>query len=77
MRERTNLLAALIAIGGIGLSPAAAAAGWKYQVNSNDGYILTYSDEDKVTFYLGCGRGLRCTPDIPARQRRKARRASR
>jgi hypothetical protein len=56
MRERTNLLAALIAIGGIGLSPA--AAGWKYQVNSNDGHILTYSDEDKVTFYLGCGRGF-------------------
>ena len=38
--------------------PAFAADGWKYQVEPNDGHVLTYSEADKVTFYLGCGRGF-------------------
>jgi hypothetical protein len=34
-----RLFAALIAIGGIGVAPASAAEGWKYQVNPNDGHV--------------------------------------
>jgi hypothetical protein len=39
MIRSTLLLAALIAIGGIGVAPASAADGWKYQVNPNDGHV--------------------------------------
>ena len=36
-------------------SPAAAGA-WKYEIVKNDGHELTYTEDGKVTFYLGCGR---------------------
>jgi hypothetical protein len=52
------LLASLIALCGIGCAPASAAGGWKYQVIPNDGHVLTYSEADRVTFYLGCGRSF-------------------
>jgi hypothetical protein len=58
MTRGAQLLATLIALGGSGLAPATAADGWKYQVVPNDGHELTYSEDDKVTFYLGCGRGF-------------------
>jgi hypothetical protein len=51
-------LAALAAIGWIGVAPASAAGAWQYQVIPNDGHVLTYADDGKVTFYLGCGRGF-------------------
>ena len=35
-----------------------AAGSWKHQVVANDGDVLTYSDDSKVTFYLGSGRGF-------------------
>jgi hypothetical protein len=54
----TWLLTALIVPGCPGLAPAADAGGWKYQVVPNDGHVLTYTDDGKVTFYLGCGRGF-------------------
>jgi hypothetical protein len=56
MGEASKLLAGIIAISGIAL--ASAAGGWKYQVIPNDGHVLTYSNDGKVTFYLGCGRGF-------------------
>jgi hypothetical protein len=52
------VLAGLIAIGWLGLAPASAAGGSKYQVIPNDGHVLTYSGDDKVTFYFGYGRGF-------------------
>jgi hypothetical protein len=58
MRQNSKLLAGSIAIFWFCLAPASAAGGWKYQVIPNDGHVLTYSENDKVTFYLGCGRGF-------------------
>ena len=58
MREASKLLAGITAISGIALVPASAAGAWKYQVIPNDGHVLTYSNDGKVTFYLGCGRGF-------------------
>jgi hypothetical protein len=57
-RLATILLTALIVLGCPSLAPAADADGWKYQVIPNDGHVLTYTDDGKVTFYLGCGRGF-------------------
>src|SRR5450755_4670052 len=53
----TLLLMALI-VGCPTLAPAADAGGWKYQVVPDDGHELTFTDDGKVTFYLGCGRGF-------------------
>ena len=58
MRKDLTLLTSLVAIGWLGLAPAAGADGWTYQVIANDGHVLTYSNDGKVTFYLGCGRGF-------------------
>jgi hypothetical protein len=77
MREASKLLAGITAISGIALVPASAAGGWKYQVIPNDGHVLTFSDDGKVTFYLDAAAGLRCTSNIRARPKKTARRASR
>ena len=45
------VLAALVTLA----TPAAAGA-WKYEIVKNDGHELTYTEDGKVTFYLGCGR---------------------
>jgi hypothetical protein len=58
MREASKLLAIVAAISGIALVPASAAGAWKYQVIPNDGHVLAFSDDGKVTFYLGCGCGF-------------------
>lgn len=48
-------------------SPALAAGAWKYQVVPNDGHVLTYTDDGKVTFYLGCGRGFALAVRYPGK----------
>jgi hypothetical protein len=58
MRRGLKRLAGLTAIACIGLAPASVAGTWKHQVIPNDGDVLTYSDDGKVTFYIGCGRGF-------------------
>ena len=73
MIRSTLLLAAVIAIGGIGFTPASAAEGWKYQVIPNDGHVLTYSRDDKVTFYLGCGRGFALQIKYPGEPRKEGK----
>jgi hypothetical protein len=73
MRNDSKLLAALIVLGCIGLAPAWAAGGWKYQVIPNDGHVLTYSEDGKVTFYLGCGRGFALHVKYPGEARREGK----
>jgi hypothetical protein len=72
---RLKLSAALIAIGWLGLSPAATAGAWKHQVIPNDGDVLTYTEDGKVTFYLACGRGFALHAKYPgeAKKQGKAR----
>jgi hypothetical protein len=64
-------LMALIVPGCPGLAPAADAGGWKYQVVPNDGHELTYSEDGKVTFYLGCGRGFALQLKYPGEARKE------
>ena len=73
MREVPKWLAALFAIGCIGPSPASAAGGWKYQVVPNDGHVLTYSGDDKVVFYLGCGRGFALQVKYPGQPKKEGK----
>jgi hypothetical protein len=64
-------MAVLVMAGLIALTSPASAGSWKYQVIPNDGHVLTYSEGDKVTFYLGCGRGfvlLAKYPGIPEKE---------
>ena len=65
------VLASILAL----TTPAGAATGWKYQVIPNDGHTLTYSEDDKVIFYLGCGRGFTLQVKYPghAKEEGKAR----
>jgi hypothetical protein len=66
------VLAGLVAILGIGLSPATAGS-WKYQVVPNDGHVLTYTDDGKVTFYLGCGRGFALQTRYPGKAKKEGK----
>jgi hypothetical protein len=41
------------------LSSVPAFAGtWKYEYVSNDGHVVTYVEDGKTIFYIGCGRGF-------------------
>ncbi len=73
MPRASILLAGIIVIGWIGLSPASAASGWKYEVVPNDGHVLTYSDDGKVTFYLGCGRGFALQVKYPGEAKKEGK----
>ena len=66
-----KLLATLLALTWIGLTPASAAGAWKYEVVPNDGHVLTYSDDGKVTFYLTCGRGFALHVKYPGEARKE------
>jgi hypothetical protein len=67
----TMLLTALIVLGCPGLAPAADAGSWKYQVVPNDGHVLTYSEDDKVIFYLGCGRSFVLQVKYPGKAKKE------
>jgi hypothetical protein len=67
------LLTALIVLGCPGLAPAADAGSWKYQVIPNDGHVLTFTDDGKVTFYLGCGRGFALQLKYPGEARKEGK----
>src|SRR5260370_24358123 len=71
MRRGLKRLAGLTAIAGIGLAPASVAGTWKHLVIRNDGDVLTYSDDGKVTFYLGCGRGFALHVKYPGAAKKK------
>src|SRR5258705_13539725 len=73
MPRASILLAGIIVIGWIGLSPASAVSGWKYEVVPNDGHVLTYSDDGKVTFYLGCGRGFALQVKYPGEAKKEGK----
>jgi hypothetical protein len=69
---RTTLLAAIVVIALHGLSsPASAAGGWKHQYVSNDGNVLTYTEDDKVIFYMGCGRGFAISVRYPGKAKKE------
>jgi hypothetical protein len=36
----------------------ACAGTWKHEYVTNDGNILTYKEDGKTVFYIGCGRGF-------------------
>ena len=60
----TPLLAGFIAI----LSPALSPAGtWKHEHVSNNGNVLTYTEDSKVIFYMGCGRGFALATKYPGK----------
>ena len=62
------------ALTGVMASTAPAFAGaWKYQVVPNDGHVLTYTENDKVTFYLGCGRGFALQVKYPGKPTREGK----
>jgi len=49
------------------LSSAASAGSWKHEYVSNDGNVLTYAEDGKVIFYLGCGRGFALAAKYPGK----------
>lgn len=56
MRGGLKWLASSLALVSLGLAPASAA--WKHEVVPNNGDELTYRENGKLVFYLGCGRGF-------------------
>lgn len=71
----TRSIAAGLLVGMFALAtPACAAAGnWKYQVVPNDGHVLTYSEDDKATFYLGCGRFFALHVKYPGKPKKEGK----
>jgi hypothetical protein len=60
----TRLSASFIAILSLALSPAGT---WKHEHVSNDGNVLTYTENGKVIFYMGCGRGFALATKYPGK----------
>jgi hypothetical protein len=58
MRGNLKRFATAVAICCLGPAPASAAGIWKYQPDSRDNPILTYSEDGKATLMLGCGRAF-------------------
>ena len=48
------------------LTSPALAGTWKHEYVSNDGNVVTYSDDGKTVFYIGCGRGFAIHVKYPA-----------
>ena len=67
---RACALAALLTFA----TPAAAGT-WNYGIDRNDGHELTFIEDGKVTFYLGCGRFFALHAKYPgnAKEEGKAR----
>ena len=59
------VLVALVALA----TPAAGA--WKHEVVANNGDELTYRDDGKLLFYLGCGRGFALHVKYPGPARKE------
>jgi hypothetical protein len=75
MTNFLKMLAGSAAIVGLALTPARAAGGsWKYEPDSRDNPILTYSENGKTIFLIGCGRAFALNVRYPgvARTRGKA-----
>jgi len=64
------LVAGLIGISSLALPPAFAGT-WKLEHVSNDGDVLTYSDDGKVIFYMSCGRGFAIAARYPGQARKE------
>jgi hypothetical protein len=61
----------LTAIAWLGLSPASAAGTSKHEVVPNNGDELTYGEDGKLIFYLGCGRGFALHAKYPGQARKE------
>lgn len=64
----TAALTALLALG----SPAGAGE-WKYAVSRNDGHQLTFNENGRVTFFLGCGRFFALQVKYPGKPQAEGR----
>jgi hypothetical protein len=59
MTNFLKLLIELVAIVGLGLTSALAAGGsWKFEPDSRDNPMLTYSENGATIFRIGCGRAF-------------------
>jgi hypothetical protein len=58
MPRKPARLTSWLAIGWLAVTAPAAAGAWKHEVVANNGDELTYRDNGKLVFYLGCGRGF-------------------
>jgi hypothetical protein len=72
---RAPLPAAIVAIALLGSVSSASADsaehGWKHQYVSNDGNVLTYSEDGKVIFYMACGRGFAISVKYPGKAKKE------
>jgi len=71
MNGALKRIAGLAAIGGIALTSAAIAGAWKHEVVPNNGDELTYRENGKLLFYLGCGRGFALHVKYPGEAKRE------
>lgn len=62
---KTRLLAGIVAITSLTLACPASAGTWKHEYVSNDGNVLTYVEDGKIVFYMGCGRGFAIAAKYP------------
>lgn len=58
MRKKLARPTSLLLIGWLAVTAPAAAGAWKHEVVANNGDELTYRDNGRLAFYLGCGRGF-------------------
>ncbi len=69
MKRRLGLLAAMALVS---VCPAFAADGaWKFVVDERDHPVLTYSENGKEIFFVGCGRAFGLHANYPGAQDRR------
>jgi len=73
MRARTIWLAAWLA--GALVTPVLAGS-WKYELDAQDHSILTYREDGKVMFFLGCGHAFALHAKYPGEAKKEGDDAS-
>jgi hypothetical protein len=58
MRRRMKLSAGFAGLVWMALATPSLAGAWKFEVDSRSAPLLTYAENGKTKFFLGCGRAL-------------------
>jgi hypothetical protein len=70
-RSMTACVVATLAILCSSLASRVLAGTWKHEYVTNDGNVLTYSDDGKIIFYMSCGRGFAIAMKYPGKARKQ------
>jgi hypothetical protein len=69
--SRGTTIRVVATLAAIALASPALAGTWKHEYVANDGNILTYTENGKTVFYIGCGRGFAIHVKYPGQAKKE------